>query len=98
MTPIKIWRGQKAVQKIIGLTGEILTFTRIYAPPAGFNLEAPYAVAIVELDNGLRYTAQLVDYNESELKTGQKVVAVLRRTREMGPEGVISYGVKFKPL
>jgi uncharacterized OB-fold protein len=51
---------------------------------------------LVELEDKKKYVGQLIDYDESNLKIGQKVKAVLRKTRNVGQEDVIPYGVKFK--
>lgn len=98
ISPVKIWRNQKKIQNILGTTGRIVSFTKIFVPPTGFESQAPYVVAVVNLDNGINYTAQVIDWKENDLKTGQKVLAVLRRTRNPGEEGVIPYGIKFKPI
>lgn len=98
ISPVKIWRNQKKVRILLGLTGKIISYTKVFAPPAGFEAQAPFVVVVVRLDNGIKYMAQLVDWNEENLRTDQKVKAVLRRTRDPGGEGVIPYGVKFKPL
>src|SRR3989338_3128118 len=98
ISPVKIWRNQKKIQKILGLEGKILSWTKIYVPPAGFESQAPYVVAIVGLAKGRNYCAQLVEWEEKHLITEQKVKSVLRRTKDPGTEGVIPYGVKFKPI
>lgn len=98
ISPVKIWRGQRKIKNILGSTGSIISFTKIFVPPVGFESQAPYVVAVVRLASGINYTAQIVDWEESHLKTGQKVLAVLRRTRNPGEEGVIPYGIKFKPI
>lgn len=98
ISPVKIWRNQRKIQNKLRLTGEIISFVKIYVPPAGFESQAPYVVAVVQLDRGSKYTAQLVDWDEKQLNLGQKVVIVLRRTRDPGEEGVIPYGIKFKPI
>lgn len=97
-SPVKIWRNQKKIRKILGLTGKILSWTKIYVPPAGFESQAPYVVVIVELTKGSNYCAQLVEWEEKHLTIGQKVISILRRTKDPGIEGVIPYGVKFKPI
>lgn len=98
ISPVKIWRNQKKIQKLLGLEGKIISWTRVHAPPAGFEEQAPYVVVVVKLDNGINYTAQLVDWDNEHLKIGKKVKSILRRTRDPGIEGVIPYGIKFKPL
>ncbi len=98
ISPVKIWRNQKKVQKILGLCGKIISYTKVFLPPVGFESQAPYVVVVVKLEKMGNYTAQLVDWHEDNLVIGQKVIAVLRRTRDPGEEGVIPYGVKFKPI
>ena len=83
---------------MIGKTGKIVAFTLIRVPPANFSYQAPYPVVIVELDDGGRIPAQLVDYSEDHLKIGQKVVTVVRKTVQSETDGVIPYGIKVKPL
>lgn len=39
--------------------GRVISWTTIYAPPAGFEDEAPYDVALIALDEGLRITGRL---------------------------------------
>ena len=97
-SPVKIWRNQRKIQKLLGLEGKVISFTKIHVPPSGFESQAPYVVAIVKLSTKGNYTAQLVDWEDSNLKIGQKVKTVLRKTKDPGEEGVILYGVKFKPI
>lgn len=97
-SPVKIWRNQKKIQKLLQQEGKIITFSKVSVPPSGFSAQAPYIVAVVRLKNGINYTAQLVDYDEGQVKTGQKVRTVLRRTSEGEGEGVIPYGIKFRPI
>ncbi len=98
ISPVKIWRNQKKVKDILGFTGKIISFTQVFVPPLGFEAQSPFIVVIVKLENGNKYTAQLVDWEEKQLSTGQHVKAVLRKTRDPGEEGVIPYGIKFKPI
>ena len=78
--------------------GEIYSFTTIYDAPAGFEHNAPYTVALVKLEEGPIVTAQLTDIDESELSIGMPVEMVTRKLRTDGPEGMIVYGYKFRPL
>ena len=79
-------------------TGKIFSYSVVHAPPAGFELHRPYIMAIIELDEGPKLTAQIVDAKKEDLKIGMKVEMVLRRIREGGEEGIIHYGYKFKPV
>ena len=77
--------------------GNVYTYTKITAAPAGLELEAPYVVGIIELEEGPKVTAQIVDVNDDELKIGMPVKVMFRRLRVDGNEGLIHYGYKFTP-
>lgn len=98
LSPVKLWRNQQKVADLVGKTGRIISWTVIRVPPADFIDQAPYPVVLVELDDGLRITAQLVDWEDEHLVPGQRVVAVVRRIVKPSTEGVIPYGIKAKPL
>lgn len=98
ISPVKVWRRQKEIRKILGKKGKILTWTKIQVASADFKKQAPYPVILVELSDNQRVFGQLVDYEDKDLKIGNTVVAVLRRLRKTDDEGVIPYGIKFKPL
>lgn len=98
ISPVKIWRNQRKIQLLLGLKGKIVSFSKVYVPPQGFESQAPYVVVLVKLDRGINYTAQFVDCSEENIVTGQRVIAVLRRTKNPGEEGIIPYGIKFKPI
>jgi len=98
ISPVKVWRRQKEIKKILGKTGKILAWTKIFISGKEFKKYAPYPVVLVDIEDGSKAYGQLVDYRLSNIKTGQKVIAVLRKVREATPEGVIAYGIKFKPL
>ncbi|MBN2542276.1 Zn-ribbon domain-containing OB-fold protein [bacterium] len=74
--------------------GKIVTYSMVHVGPAQMQFEVPYAVAIIELENGLRLTTQIVDTQNKELKIGQKVRMVFRKIQEDGKTGVIGYGYK----
>ncbi len=74
--------------------GEIVTYTVVRVPPSQFADEAPYAVGIVELDGGVRITAQIADCDFDDLKIGKKVSVEFRKIQEDGEAGIICYGYK----
>lgn len=76
--------------------GKIYSFSVIRSAPSDFKKLAPYAVAIIELEEGAKLTTQLVDCDVDALKIGDPVEMVFRRIREDGKDGVISYGFKFR--
>ncbi len=77
--------------------GEIYSYSTVYHPPAGFQDSAPYAVALVRLEEGPLVAAQLTDVEAKEVAIGMPVEMVTRRIRADGEEGVITYGYKFRP-
>jgi uncharacterized OB-fold protein len=97
-SPVKIWRNQKKTTDLLGKIGEIISWTLVRVPPAGFESQAPYPVAIVELKMGGRIIAQLVDYEEKDLKYGRKVTTVIRKTSQPEDNEIIPYGIKVKPI
>jgi uncharacterized OB-fold protein len=74
--------------------GKILTWTVIHVPPINFDLEAPYVIAIVELEDGVRLTCQVVDCDPEELAMDAPVEMVFRRIQEDSHADIIQYGYK----
>ena len=79
-------------------TGKLVTHTVIRVAASAFSGAVPFAVGIVELDDGTRVTGQIVDCEPAELCHGQKVRFEFRRIQEDGEGGVIAYGYKFVPI
>lgn len=77
--------------------GKIVSYTIIRVPPHQFVDQAPYAVGVVELDDGVKITAQIVDCGFEELKIGKRVKVEFRKIYEEGEAGIICYGYKFVP-
>lgn len=97
-SPVKVWRNQKKTRELLGSCGSVHSWTIIRVPPAGFESQAPYPVAVVKLDSGKTITVQFVDWLEEHLVVGQRIILVLRRICEPSLEGVIVYGLKARPL
>ncbi|MBD3228268.1 MAG: hypothetical protein GF329_08760 [Candidatus Lokiarchaeota archaeon] len=82
-------------------SGTIYSYTIIGrggAPPEFSKMQkkcGPYAIAIVELDEGLKINIQLTDCDPSNIRIGMRVNSVFRKIYE--EEGVIRYGLKFRP-
>ena len=96
ISPVKVWRNQKFVARMIGKTGSIVGWTIIRVPPANFGYQAPYAVAIVMLDIGESLCAQVVDCSLDAISVGKKVITVVRKTVQSNTDDVIPYGIKVK--
>jgi len=78
--------------------GEVYSYTTVYEPPAGYEENVPYTVALIKLEEGPMVTAQLTDL-DGEVKIGAPVEMVTRRLRSDGDErGLLVYGYKFRPV
>ena len=57
--------------------GEVYTYTVVHrAPTAGYQAEAPYVIAHIEMDAGVRMTGRLRDIEPDEARIGMPVLAV----------------------
>ncbi len=87
--------GSKGFDKTkLSETGTIVSYTIIRVAPADFATQVPYAIAIVESDNGVRLTTQVVDCKPEDLEIGKKVKFVFRKLYTEGQTGIICYGYK----
>ena len=77
-------------------TGTVVTYTIIRTASEQFEQMTPYALAIVKLDEGPLFTAQLVCSPE-EARIGMRVRPVFRRISADGESGVIHYGTEYVP-
>lgn len=78
--------------------GKIYSFSTVYQAPIQFQKYVPYLVALIDLEEGIRITAQLTDINPVDVKIGMDVEMVIRKICEEGDKGVVVYGYKFRPL
>lgn len=78
--------------------GKVVTCTVIHVGPASHKQEVPYAMAVVELTEGVRLTCQVVDVSPGDVRPGMPVRLEFRRIQEDGEAGVIAYGHKAVPV
>ncbi len=90
-------REGKIVEHKFNGTGTVVTYTVIRTASEQFDQMTPYVLAIVRLDEGPRFTAQIVCPPE-QAKIGMRVKSVFRRIGTDGESGVIHYGTKFVPV
>lgn len=76
--------------------GTVYSFTTVTQPPEAFEVQAPYLLALVKLDEGPVVTAQLTDV-DGPVEIGMRVEMVIRKLRTDGDRGIIVYGPKFRP-
>jgi len=75
--------------------GKVITYTIIHVAPEAFEEQVPYPIAIIELEEGPRITAQIVDCNPEDVHIGMKVKSTFRKIQSEGSTGAIYYGYKF---
>lgn len=75
--------------------GKILSYTIIRIPPEGFEIYTPYAVAIIELEEGTTISGQVIG-SPDNVDIGKSVRSVFRKMHEDGSSGLIQYGIKFE--
>ncbi len=90
-------RDGKIVEHEFSGRGKVITFTVIRSSSDQFEHLTPYVLAIIELEEGSRVTAQVVTSPE-EIKIGMQVKRIFRKISTDGESGVIHYGTKFTPL
>jgi len=89
--------GRKFNAMKLARQGRLVHFTIIHTPPAGFEDQSPYAVGIVELDQGVQITCQIVDVDLTQLAAGQRLIIEFRAIQKDGESGTIAYGYKAVP-
>jgi uncharacterized OB-fold protein len=74
--------------------GKLLTYTIIRIASDKFSIQAPYAVGIVELNDGVKLTSQIADVDFDKIKIGMKLKLVFRKIQDEGAAGLHCYGYK----
>ena len=77
-------------------TGEVITYSTVYAPGESWIGGKPYNLAIVKLDEGPHVTTQVI-CDPKDIKIGMRVKKVFRKIGQDGDKGMIHYGTKFVP-
>jgi hypothetical protein len=77
--------------------GKLLSFTVIRVAPSQFVDQVPYAMGIVELDDGARFLAQIADCEPDQLEIGMRLKLEFRKIQEDGEAGILCYGYKCVP-
>lgn len=81
--------------EVISGPAKLVTWSIVYVAPYGFEKNVPYAIAILELENGERITAQLVDIEFDKLQKGDLLYPTFRKFYEDSDRDVIEYGLKW---
>ena len=78
------------------MNGTVYSFTTVQEAPAGFTEQAPFTLALIELEDGRKVTAQLTDI-DGAAQIGDRVEMATRKLTTDGDRGMIVYGYKFRP-
>ena len=78
--------------------GEVFSFTIVHHPQQDFEMQVPYALALIKLSEGPQLVGQIVDCDVQQVRIGMPVRMVFRKIGRGGHEGVIQYGYKFRPV
>lgn len=89
--------GREFEATTLPLRGVVKTFTHIQNAATSFTHQIPLIIGIVELENGVRITAQLADVEPEDLRADMPVRLEFRKIQQDGVSGVISYGHKAVP-
>ncbi|MEM0205204.1 MAG: Zn-ribbon domain-containing OB-fold protein [Nitrososphaerota archaeon] len=79
-------------------TGKVYSYTVVHMLPAEKDGYGPYIMAIVELEDGTRLTAEIVDCEPEDVKIGMPVELAFRLIGQESEHGIIYYGYKFRPI
>ena len=74
--------------------GKILTYTIIRVASDTFSKITPFAVAVIQVNDGARLMAQIADSPIDEVAIGKKVKIVFRKIQDEGKSGLHCYGYK----
>ncbi len=78
--------------------GTVYSFTVLYQTTPRFEFQIPYVVALIDLEEGPRITAQLTDVEPEAVEIGMPVEMVIRKISEESERGLLHYAYKFRPV
>ena len=90
-------RGSESEPLNLSRKGKVITSTVVHVAPGEFQMEAPYAMAVVETPEGARMMIQVVDCNPATVQPGMEVSLEFRLIRKEGLSGILCYGHKGVP-
>ena len=93
--PVCRRKGKLSEKKFKG-TGEVYSFTTVFTPPTGFEMRAPYVLALIKLDEGPMVLGMIDQAKPENVKIGVKVEQVYRKWLDEEEGGLIHYGFAFR--
>ena len=91
-------RGERFEPLTLSRRGKVVTSTVIHVAPTELQMEAPYAMAVIETPEGARLMVQVADCEPNDVAPGMEVALEFRRIRKEGKSGILCYGHKAVPL
>ena len=88
-------KGKMSEKKFKG-TGTVFSYTTVFSPPSGFELRAPYVLALIKLDDGPNILGMVEDSKPEEITVGSRVEKLYRKWVDEDEGGLIHYGFAFK--
>jgi uncharacterized protein len=77
---------------------KLIEFTRIEESASGFEHLVPYYYGIVELDEGIKVSTQIVASSDDELELGMELEMTFRQLSKSSNSNILSYGFKAQPI
>jgi uncharacterized OB-fold protein len=78
-----------------GRTGKLYSYSIVQVSSMG--LAAPYVIGYVDIDEGVRLFALIVDWKKSDLQSGKSMELTIRKIREESSGGRI-IGFAYRPV
>jgi len=78
--------------------GTVMTLTTVHYPPSEFVGLEPYDIVLVEMGEGARVVAPAVKSGGPKITIGSEVEATMRKIKTSKDDGIIYYGLKFRPM
>ena len=90
-------RGTDLESVRLSRSGTVVTATVVRVAPDDLQMEAPYALAVIETPEHVRLMAQVVDCDPVAVGPGTEVSLEFRLVRREGRTGILCYGHKAVP-
>ncbi len=72
--PISVITGQQNLEwRVVSGLGHVYSYTITHVPAAGFEGKTPYIVALIELDEGVRMIANMINVRPEGMNIGMRV-------------------------
>jgi uncharacterized OB-fold protein len=91
-------RGREFTPMRLSRSGKVVTSTVVHVAPAEFQMQAPYAMAVVETPENARMMVQVVDCDPADVRPGMEISLEFRLVRKEGHGGILCYGHKAVPI